>query len=215
MSMQQSASDTRGSQDGRTLYAASDEASQSLIDRFSNFDGTFHSARDLRIEGRVKGTIECEGNLFVAEGANVSAKIQAESISVAGELQGEINCRGRLQILPSGRLSGKISTETLVVNEGAFYEGQLEMTDPEKRLAPVKTPRQLSAVSGNRKESPGRDRPRGGGADPEPSASVEPEGQTNDASGNTTFIRRFGGPETPYGNDEEPRNSDGEPTTSR
>lgn len=208
--MQLSATDAQRVQEGQGQYA-SDEASQSLIDRFSNFDGVFHSARDLRVEGEVKGTIECEGNLFVAEGANVSAKIQAESISVAGELQGEIACRGRLQILPSGRLRGKITTETLVVNEGAFYEGQLEMTDPEKRLAPVKPPRQLAAVTGNRRENAPRDRSRTPSAETETQpVPPEPEPQGSEAAPNTTYIRRFGGPETPWENndDEQPAGED-------
>ena len=56
----------------------------SVIDRHSNFDGTFRSSRDLRIEGEVKGTIECQGTLFVAQGANVSATVEAENIAVAG-----------------------------------------------------------------------------------------------------------------------------------
>src|SRR5438067_2448109 len=91
----------------------------SVIDRHSNFDGTFRSSRDLRIEGEVKGTIECQGTLFVAEGANVSAKVEAENIAVAGDLNGDIRCLGRLQIMPSGRVRGKVSTMTLVINEGA------------------------------------------------------------------------------------------------
>src|SRR5215216_3225579 len=107
----------------------------SVIDRHSNFDGTFRSSRDLRIEGEVKGTIECQGTLFVAEGANVSAKVEAENIAVAGDLNGDIRCLGRLQIMPSGRVRGKVSTITLVINEGAYYEGQLEMAPPEERLA--------------------------------------------------------------------------------
>src|SRR5215213_1986038 len=107
----------------------------SVIDRHSNFDGTFRSSRDLRIEGEVKGTIECQGTLFVAEGANVSAKVEAENIAVAGDLNGDIRCLGRLQIMPSGRVRGKVSTITLVINEGAYYEGQLEMAPPEERQA--------------------------------------------------------------------------------
>ncbi len=212
MSMQQGTTNARSGPEDQAPYAASDDASQSLIDRFSHFDGTFHSARDLRIEGHVKGTIECEGNVFVAEGADVSAKVQAESISVAGELQGEIECRGRLQILPSGRLRGKITTETLVVNEGAFYEGQLEMTDPDKRLAPVKAPRQLAAVTSNRKEPSGRDRTRAANTEQEVSGPTESETSSRDASGNTTFIRRFGGPETPWeGEGDPPQDSANEP----
>ena len=51
----------------------------SLIDRHSAFDGTYRSSRDLRIEGGVKGTIECRGTLHVAQGAQVDAHIEAET----------------------------------------------------------------------------------------------------------------------------------------
>ena len=75
----------------------------SVIDQYSVFDGTFVAERDLRIEGQVKGTINCHGTLFVARGASVSAKVEAENIAVAGDLDGEIRCRGKLQLLPSGK----------------------------------------------------------------------------------------------------------------
>ncbi len=171
---------------GQDNYGNEQEAeSISVIDRFSNFDGTFHSTRDLRIEGQVKGTIDCQGTLHVAQGANVSAKVEAENISVAGDLDGDINCRGRLQMLPSGRVRGKIQTVTLVINEGAYYEGQLEMAPPESRL------------SAGRAAS--RPRASAGGSSPVPIASAgseaaRPGGETN--SGGNTFIRRFGERET-------------------
>src|SRR5688572_31979202 len=113
---------------GRGAQMRGESDSFSLIDRYSNFDGTFRSSRDLRIDGEVKGTIECQGTLLVAQGANVTAKVEAENITVAGDLNGDIRCRGRLQIMPSGQVRGKVMTETLVINEGAFYEGQLEMS---------------------------------------------------------------------------------------
>ncbi|HEV2108822.1 MAG TPA: polymer-forming cytoskeletal protein [Thermomicrobiales bacterium] len=176
-----------------------EDASQSVIDRFSKFDGTFHSSRDLRIDGQVEGTIDCQGNLFIAEGADVSAKVEADSISVAGKLQGDIHCRGRLHILPSGRLRGKITTETLVINEGAFYEGELEMTDPDKRLTAPKSPRSLTAIPSGRKEDPSRARRRGGHEmDQLPAPEPETETTSSETASNATFIRRFGGPETPW-----------------
>ena len=64
-----------------------DQESISVIDRYSNFDGTYHSTRDLRIEGQVKGTIECRGTLHIAQGANINARVEADNISVAGELE--------------------------------------------------------------------------------------------------------------------------------
>lgn len=165
----------------------SDDDSFSVIDRYSTFDGTFHSSRDLRIEGEAKGTIECQGTLMVAQGANVSAKIEAEHVTVAGDLNGDIRCRGRLQIMPSGRVRGKVVTDTLVINEGAFYEGQLEMAAMESSKNQLKGPRPLASI-------------------PAGSAPAAGAGSARAAEGgpnSNTFIRRFGGPETPWTEEDE------------
>lgn len=143
----------------------------SVIDRSSSFEGTFRSERDLRIEGNVKGTIDCRGTFFVAEGATVDATVEADHVTIAGEFAGEVRCRGRLQMMPSARVRGRIATQSLVINEGAIYEGQLEMTAAEpaatgRRLGNAPVP--ITAAS----------EARGGGA--------------------TTFIRRMGGPETAW-----------------
>lgn len=161
-----------------------DQQSISVIDQFSNFDGTYQSTRDLRIEGQVKGTIECRGTLHIAQGANVNAKVEAENISVAGELDGEITCRGKLLLLPSGRVHGKINTVSLIIHEGAFYEGELEMQGENGRL-------------------PGRSSRRaalGGASTPPPAPRDTSEPATPDtpvatAGASSTFIRRFGGQE--------------------
>lgn len=167
------------------------EDSYSVIDRHSNFDGTFRSSRDLRIEGEVKGTIECQGTLFVAEGASVSAKVEAENITVAGDLNGEVRCLGRLQIMPSGQVRGKVTTATLVINEGAFYEGQLEMVPPEQRnqRAPGPAPRVLPpkpVAPPVTLQVPSGESPAAGGT------------LSSGTSAASTFIRRLGGPETPW-----------------
>lgn len=149
-------------------YGASEALS--LIDRHSSFEGTFRTEKDLRIEGEIKGTVICQGLLFVAQGAKVNATIEAESVSVAGDLEGEVVCRGRLQLLPSGRVRGRVQTGSLVINEGAFYEGQLEMTAPDER---------------------GRNG-RGTASGPVPISSAA------DSRGSNTFIRRLGGEEKPW-----------------
>ena len=164
----------------------------SVIDRHSVFDGTFNTSRDLRVEGEVKGTIDCKGTLFVAEGATVGAKVEAENIAVAGDLNGDIHCRGRLQIMPSGRVRGKVNTQTLVINEGAYYEGQLEMTPPDERTGAA-APRNLSAI--NQPVAIGNRGAQSGG--PQAAGGPQAGGGANGGSA-STFIRRLGGPETPW-----------------
>ena len=163
----------------------------SLVDRHSAFDGNFRCQRDLRIEGELKGSVACDGTLFIAEGATVAASIDAEHMTVAGDLSGEIRCRGRLQILPSGRVRAKVSTGSLVIQEGAIYEGQLEMAGIERsaprplRARPAINPVGIEAGAGERQ-----------------------------AGNGTTFIRRLGSPEAPWespGADPDGNDATGEP----
>jgi cytoskeletal protein CcmA (bactofilin family) len=100
---------------------------QSFIDRDSHFSGTHSTPNDLRVEGRFDGTIECTGTLIVAESADVNAQVTAGSVSVAGHLQGDIGCRGRFEILPTGRVEARVHATTIVVQEGARYEGEMRM----------------------------------------------------------------------------------------
>ena len=147
----------------------------SLVDRHSMFDGNFRSQRDLRVEGELKGNVSCEGTLFVSEGATIAATVEAEHVTVAGELTGEIRCRGRLQILPSGRVRASVSTGSLVIQEGAIYEGQLEMAGIERSaVRPIRVRSSIASVSND----PG-------------AAEAQP-------GNGTTYIRRLGSPEAPW-----------------
>jgi cytoskeletal protein CcmA (bactofilin family) len=182
----------QGDPGGNDLMRAEGAAdSFSVIDRYSTFDGTFHSSRDLRIEGEAKGTIECQGTLMVAQGANVSAKVEAENVTVAGDLNGDVRCRGRLQIMPSGKVRGKVVTDSLVINEGAFYEGQLEMTAMANLANPtLKGPRPIAPIS----SAPGNGE----------RSSARPATDAGAPANSSTFIRRFGGPEQPWVEEDEP-----------
>lgn len=150
--------------------------SASVIDRHSDFDGTYSTDRDLRIEGTVKGNLSCQGTLHVAQGATVNAEIHAEQVVVAGSLEGAVTCRTRLQIMPSGELKGKISTPSLVINEGARYEGQMEMPSQNPRLS---SSRNRAAI--------------GGGPSIEEAGEQSEEDTTSPRpAGGGGFIRRFG-----------------------
>lgn len=102
----------------------------SIIDAQSTVDGTLRTSDDLRVEGIVLGTVECAGVLYVAEGAQIDATIDAGGIIVAGSLSGVIRCHGRMEIRSSGIVRGQVETERLMILEGGVYEGQLRMDAP-------------------------------------------------------------------------------------
>lgn len=105
-----------------------DDSGTSVIDRHSEIDGTYSTARDLRIEGLLTGSVKCDGVLFIADGAIVDATVDAASVIVSGQLSGNIRCRGRLEITATGSVGGEVETAALVIVEGARYEGQINMS---------------------------------------------------------------------------------------
>jgi cytoskeletal protein CcmA (bactofilin family) len=114
-------------QSAAVAYSSADDRGTSVIDAHSDVEGTYNTSRDLRIEGRLNGSINCDGVLFIADGAEVDASVEAESIIVSGVLRGTILCRGRLEITSSGSVTGEVTTAGLVIVEGARYEGQIQM----------------------------------------------------------------------------------------
>jgi cytoskeletal protein CcmA (bactofilin family) len=134
---------------------------ESLIDRESHFTGNYRTPHNLRIDGRYEGDIECRGTVFVGETAVVNARVLAGNVTVAGQFEGEIMCESRFEILRTGRVTGSVNTGVTVVHEGAFYQGELRMSRPEREQS--RTPGPPAAAVADRPSTP-----------PRPSSSVSP-----------------------------------------
>ncbi len=98
-----------------------------VIDAQSHFNGNYRSDSDLIIEGAFEGEIECNGTVTVAQDATMSATVRARNVIVAGSANGEITCDERFSISATGEMRGKAQASTLVVEEGAFFEGEFRM----------------------------------------------------------------------------------------
>lgn len=130
--------------------SAPDDSVFSLIDRHTTVDGALTTSYDLRVDGQVLGTLRCDGTLYVSEGAEVDATIEAGNIVVAGSASGVITCRGRLEIQSTGIVRAEVATGALVILEGAIFEGQIRMD------APVES---TSRTEGAEEPSPEADEP--------------------------------------------------------
>ena len=122
------------------VYSDNSDRGTSVIDQNSEVEGTYNTSRDLRIEGRLNGSVNCDGVLFIADGAEVEATVEAASIIVSGTLRGQIHCRGRLEITSTGSVGGEVETAALVIVEGARYEGQITMLSAEASPATAAEP---------------------------------------------------------------------------
>lgn len=98
-----------------------------IIGAGAKLEGTVVSAGSLRVDGQVKGQINADGDVMLAPQSQVEADIKAQNVSVAGRFKGSIVVKGRTELNRGGRVDGTITSKTLVVEEGAIFQGQSVM----------------------------------------------------------------------------------------
>jgi cytoskeletal protein CcmA (bactofilin family) len=92
------------------------------------YQGNLSGAGGVRIEGGFDGQINIKGALYIAEGAKVTAEVQAGMVTIGGNLKGNVTS-GKVEILATGRIWGDIVTTAFATEEGAFLRGQVTMRD--------------------------------------------------------------------------------------
>lgn len=83
------------------------------------------------VRGKVHGDIESLQDLTIGETGVVHADaIAGKDMIIAGEINGNVKCGGRLRLSSTARLNGNIRARTLVVEDGALFNGSCCMTKP-------------------------------------------------------------------------------------
>ena len=103
------------------------ERCQNFLAAGARFDGTLIVEDSVRLEGHFTGDIQTRGTLQVSQGARVEASVHASYVVIAGAFKGQIDSRERVDLLPAGRVKGDLRTRRLVVEDGAQFDGKIQM----------------------------------------------------------------------------------------
>lgn len=125
----QSESDkTFGSFRSRTTDRGRDVA---VIGSSIQINGDLRGDEDLRIEGKVSGTVKLKNSeLTIGKGGKVKAGVYAKSIAVDGETTGDLHATECVSVHANARVQGNIIAPRVSIVEGAHFKGSIEM-DPE------------------------------------------------------------------------------------
>lgn len=100
-------------------------APSTSVDASSEVEGRLRCKETLRIDGRVKGEIECEKTVLVGEGAKVRASITADEVRISGVVEGNIAARRKITLEQSAIVTGDLTTPGIVIEEGAKLKGRI------------------------------------------------------------------------------------------
>ena len=99
--------------------------------------GELSGSEDLYLDGEVEGSIELrDHSLVVGPHGRVRAHIHAKDVVVHGKVDGNIKGTERVELKKSAVLVGDINTQRIIIEDGAFFKGAIDIQKEGAKTAP-------------------------------------------------------------------------------
>src|ERR1035437_7278027 len=111
--------------------------------------GQIFSREDLYIDGEVEGTVEAlDHKLTIGPNGTVRATIKAREVVALGAIHGNVEATDKLEISKYAELTGDIRTARIIIEDGAYFKGSIDIVKPEPVKAPAKAQASAPAAQG-------------------------------------------------------------------
>ena len=94
--------------------------------------GSFVSKTTIRVEGRVEGNVQSDGDVIIGKEGRVKGDLHARAVLIGGRVNGNVFGDSRVEIQAGGQLFGDVKSPVVVMMEGGIFEGHCEMSSKEK-----------------------------------------------------------------------------------
>lgn len=102
-------------------------STESVISEDCIFSGNINTKGCLKVEGVVEGNINASKEVFVAKTAKINGDITCEKCIIYGTINGNVTASEVVEVMSIGSVCGDITTSRIIVEEGGFISGKLNM----------------------------------------------------------------------------------------
>ncbi|GHV53402.1 membrane protein [Deltaproteobacteria bacterium] len=98
------------------------------------YNGQLSFVGSVRIDGKFAGEIKSEGTLILGNDAQVEGSIEVSQLILSGNLHGDVLVTGKTILHKTAHLTGNLSTRALIMEDGAFLQGNICMETSQEGL---------------------------------------------------------------------------------
>src|SRR5947208_2037666 len=110
--------------------------------------GQIYSKEDLYVDGDLEGTVEAmEHKLTIGPNGTVHASVKAREVVALGSIQGNVEATDKIEIRKDARLVGDIRTARIIIEDGAYFKGSIDIVKPEPAKPAPKLPLPQPAIA--------------------------------------------------------------------
>ena len=115
--------------------AAQDASNSSnIIGKGTVVEGNIETFGNIRIEGKVNGSVKSKSKIALGQSSFVEGNIVAQNAELSGEVKGVVEVSDQLILRPSAIIDGDIVTNKLIVESGATFNGGCKMGVAQKDI---------------------------------------------------------------------------------
>jgi cytoskeletal protein CcmA (bactofilin family) len=116
---------------------------ESVIADNTTFKGKISAHDSIQISGNLKGDVQSEQLVKIAEGGKVKGTIESTYVIIEGELNGDVTSADYVEIRADARVVGNINSMNITIAEGSFIQGEIKTPDRKGRPVSIVEKRRL------------------------------------------------------------------------
>ncbi|MBR9922996.1 MAG: polymer-forming cytoskeletal protein [Bacteroidetes bacterium] len=105
---------------------AGSNAFNSLV-QGTSVEGDIRSKSDIRVDGKIKGSLNCESKVVIGPTGSVEGDVQCKQAVIEGNFDGTLQVSDLLTIKETAKVHGEIRYGKLVVQPGATLIGDVRL----------------------------------------------------------------------------------------
>lgn len=134
-----SSKDTKSSSSTLAALNDKDNASTTVIAKGTTIEGKFGCGENVRLDGAIHGEVKVDKRFVMGEGSYVQGNIVARDAAIKGKIKGDIHVKEALHLMDSAIIEGNITARTMIVDEGARYNGSCRIGEAAAASTPAQS----------------------------------------------------------------------------
>src|SRR3982750_4876171 len=114
--------------------ATAESRGVAIIGKGMIIKGQIRSTEHMHIAGEIDGSLDLAGyDLTVTPESKVRANVAAREVDIAGSIQGNVEATRKITVRTGGKLIGDLRTPGIVIEDGSYFKGNIEIVTREGR----------------------------------------------------------------------------------
>ena len=98
-----------------------------VIAKGTVIEGKFMCNENVRLDGAIHGEVQVDKRFVMGDTSYVQGNIHARDAAIKGKIKGDVHVKEALHLMDTAVIEGNITAKTMIVEEGARYNGSCKI----------------------------------------------------------------------------------------